>query len=231
MVRMATPYAHIVACLGGCGKVLIDGKMVNWPAGKVLLCPTGGMHAFEAVNDEPWQIAWVFYDDRIGQKLVDGTVSRLVDGEASSFVSTIQMLAREAYTEEEPAVIQSLVSLLEIYTLRLGDGRRVDDRLARLWETVEADLGRDWSMAMLAKEAAMSQEHLRRLCQRDYGNSPMRRLSELRMHRACFKLRESSCKIETIATQLGFSSVYAFSAAFRKAHGIPPGRFRSSSNL
>lgn len=229
MVRMETPYAHIVACHGGCGKVLIDGEMVDWSAGKVLLCPTGGLHAFEAVNDEPWQIAWVFYDDRIGLKLVDGTVSRLVEEDASNFVSTIQMLAREANTEEEPAVIQSLVSLLEIYTLRLGDGRCIDDRLARLWEKVEADLGRDWSVASLAREASMSEEHLRRLCQRDYGNSPMRRLSELRMHRACFKLRESSCKIESIAAQLGFSSVYAFSAAFRKMHGVPPGRFRFSS--
>jgi AraC-like DNA-binding protein len=39
-------------------------------------------------------------------------------------------------------------------------------------------------------------------------------------------LRSSPDKMEEIAHQAGYASVYSFSAAFRRWSGIPPARFR-----
>jgi AraC-like DNA-binding protein len=41
-------------------------------------------------------------------------------------------------------------------------------------------------------------------------------------------LRETDAPLAAIARQVGYSSEFAFAAAFRREFGIPPGRFRHS---
>jgi len=229
MVRMQSVHAHVVACFGGRGRVVIDGKVVDWRPGQVLLAPRGACHAFEPAGREPWRIAWIFCDDRKGGLLVDGVASRLVETDASGFVSTLQLLTREAAGEAEPAAMQALVTLLQTHTRRLAGEHRVDGRLVCLWELVEADLGHAWNCCELAKVAATSEEHLRRLCRRHYQRSPMHYVAQLRMHRAGILLQASNEKVETIALQVGFTSPYAFSAAFKRWSGVPPVQFRGGS--
>lgn len=227
MVRMASVHAHVLACFGGQGRVLIEGKMVPWKAGQVLLAPRGVCHAFEPVGRKLWRIAWVFCDDRRGGQLIDGRSCRLIKKDASGFVATLKLLTREAAGESDAAAIQALVTLLQTHTRRLVGGSQTDGRLVGLWESVEADLARPWNCRELARAAVMSEEHLRRLCLRHYRRSPMNYVFQLRMHRAGVLLGSSSTKIETIAQQVGFASQYAFSAAFKRWSGKPPGSFRT----
>jgi len=227
MVRLHSPYTHVVACFGGSGRVLINDELVDWVSGQVLLCPKGSAHAFEATGPEPCYLAWVFYDDKGEAPLVNGDSSRLVKADIAGFVSILKLLTNEAAGAADPAAMQYLASLLKIHTKRLGDENAVDARLVRLWEKVDARLGESWGMSKLSKSASMSAEHLRRLCRRDYGCTPMKRLTELRMHRACIRLRESSHKLEVISDEIGFSSVYHFCRVFKQWSGITPGEFRS----
>ncbi len=227
MIRPYSPYSHVVACFGGRGRVLVDGAEVDWRPGHVLLAPVNRLHAFEVAGREPWRIAWVFFDDREGPPVVAGDRARLVAAEAGDFVSALQMLTREASGVAQPALIQSLVAVVETYARRLAGSEPVDARLWRLWERVEGDLARDWSGQELARVAALSEEHLRRLCQRHLRRSPMAHVTQLRMQRACTLLRSTSAKLEVVAQQVGFSSIYAFSGAFKRWSGVPPSEFRS----
>jgi len=226
MVRMASVYPHVALTFGGRGRILIDGDLRDWIPGEVMLCPRGAMHAFEAAYDEPWLLAWVFYDDTHETPLITGNKTIVTKMDGADFVATLQMMTREAAAGADPAAMQSLVQLLHIHTLRLCGGRRADPRLARLWEAVEANLGKDWDNAALARRAGMSEEHLRRLCRSGYGESPMRHLAILRLHRASMLLRRGESTIADIAERLGFSSVYSFGTAFRKWSGVPPGAYR-----
>lgn len=228
MVRLRSPYSHVVACCGGRGRVLIDGKQVDWLPGQVLLAPVNALHAFEVAGREPWRIAWVFFDDQKGPPVVSGEKSRLVEAETRDFAAALQMLTREAAGARQPALLQSLVATVEALARRLAGPVPLDARLWRLWEAVAGDLGRDWSGAELAQAAALSEEHLRRLCQRCFRRSPMAYLSQLRMQRACMLLRSTSAKIEDVAQQVGFSSIYAFSNAFKRWSGVPPSAFRAN---
>jgi AraC-like DNA-binding protein len=227
MVRMKSFMTHIVACHGGRGRVVIDGRAQLWEPGRVLLCPRGACHAFEAFDpDTPWLIAWVFCDEKSGPRVVEGDRARMIDADVSGFVSVLQLMAKECAAEADPAAIQSLISLLDIHSRRLGGGGRIDARLAALWERVDADLGRDWDVPGMARTAGMGDEQLRRLCLRDFGTSPMRRLTQLRMHRACVLLGESDCKVQALASMLGYESAYAFSTSFKKWSGLSPSAFR-----
>jgi AraC-like DNA-binding protein len=229
MVRPHSPYSHVVACYGGLGRVLIDGRAVDWRPGQVLLAPVNVLHAFEVAGRGPWKIAWVFFDDSKGPPVVTGDRSRLVEADAGDFVAALQMLTREAAGAREPALLQSLVSAVETLARRLAGSAPLDARLWRLWDRVEGDLARDWTGRELAGAAAVSEEHLRRLCQRHYRRSPMAHLLQLRMQRACTLLRSTPAKLEVIAQQVGYSSLYAFSGAFKRWSGLPPSEFRQGA--
>ena len=203
---------------------------VDWRAGQVLLAPVNVLHAFEVAGRGPWRIAWVFFADRSGPPVIGGTRARLVEAEAGDFVAALQMLTREAAGAREPALMQSLVSVVETQARRLAGSEPVDARLWRLWEQVEGDLARDWSGRELARAAATSEEHLRRLCRRFFQRSPMEHLTHLRMRRACMLLRSTSAKLEVVAQQVGFSGIYAFSAAFKRWSGVPPSEFRAGGD-
>jgi transcriptional regulator GlxA family with amidase domain len=125
--------------------------------------------------------------------------------------------------------LQALATLLDTHARRLAGADQVDARLWRLWERVEADLGRDWDGRGLSQVAALSEEHLRRLCHRHYQRSPMAYLAQLRLQRAATLLRSTPAKIEEIAVRVGFAGVYSFSAAFKRWSGVPPSTFRRTA--
>ncbi len=228
MVRLSSVHSHIVACVSGQGRALIGGHMVDWKPGQVLLGPVGVHHAFEIAGRGPWQIAWVFFDDTESAPVLPGRQPELITADSADFVTALHMLTREAAGNADSSTLEALVRLLDTYARRLAGNRTVDMRLWRLWSRVEAELSHDWSVAEMAKHAQMSEEHLRRLCQKHLQRSPAEHLTHLRLRRAGSLLRSTPRKLEDIAQQVGYGSVYSFSTAFRRWSGKPPAQFRRS---
>ncbi|HLP01548.1 MAG TPA: AraC family transcriptional regulator [Opitutaceae bacterium] len=228
IVRPCTKYSHVVASLRGQGNVLIDGQTVDWRPNQVLISPRGTVHAFEAVQPEPWILAWVFYQDCAGEAFVSGNRTRLIETDCSDFAQVLQLLLKETSGWRDEQTIQSLVALLHTHTQRLVGSTDTDQRLARLWHSVESDLRYPWDIEKLAKKAFLSAEQLRRLCHRYHRKSPMAHVRDLRMHYASGLLRSSACSVENVALQAGFASLYSFSAAFKRWSGVSPARFRNS---
>lgn len=226
MVRLSSVHSHVVASLSGHGRTLIDGRAVDWRPGQVLLAPMGRHHAFEIKGNRPWHLAWVFFDDRATAPALRGHQPELIDADAAEFVTLVRQLTREASGPAQPAALDALVTLLAIHTRRLAGADTVDLRLWRLWNHVEADLAQDWSVARLARLACMSEEHLRRLCQKHHQRSPMDHLTHLRLRRAATLLRATPAKLDEVAQLVGYASPYSFSTAFRRWSGLPPARFR-----
>ena len=230
MVRLRSVHSHIVASVAGRGRTLIDGRAVPWRPGQVLLAPVGQHHAFEVDGAGPWMIAWVFFDDTEAAPALRGKRPELIEADASDFIATLQIITREAAGAAQPSMMESLVSILDTAARRLAGSEVVDQRLWQLWEKVDCDLAHDWTVAELARHACVSSEHLRRLCQRCHQSSPMEHVTELRMRRAGTLLRASSAKLEVIAENVGYGSVYSFSVAFRRWSGVPPGAFRQGGS-
>lgn len=226
MVRLRSVHSHIVAAVAGRGRTLIGGEAVDWKPGQVLLAPVGQHHAFEVTGTGPWTLAWVFFDDTEAAPALPGRGPELINADASDFVAMLQVLTREAAGAAQPSMLEALVSILETAARRLAGIDAVDQRLWRLWGRVEGDLAHKWTVAELSSTASMSEEHLRRLCHKSHQRSPMDYLTHLRMRRASTMLRSSPAKLEEVALQVGYASVYSFSVAFSRWSGAPPGRFR-----
>jgi AraC-like DNA-binding protein len=52
-----------------------------------------------------------------------------------------------------------------------------------------------------------------------------------RLSCAARQLRETDAPLAVIARQVGYSTEFAFAAAFRREYGVSPGRFRNTARL
>ena len=100
----------------------------------------------------------------------------------------------------------------------------------RLAENAEALMSRqpvhDWTVAELAERCGVSREHLTRAFTQKYGVSPRRYLNELRIQKACVRLRGSDTPIKNIMMDLGYSSHATFTRAFRRYTKTTPSEYR-----
>ena len=119
------------------------------------------------------------------------------------------------------------VTVIHYYVTSFARPWQMDDRLASLWEQVAARLGEDWTLERLTAICHTSNEHLRRLCRREMGRTPMHQVIYLRMQHAAKLLVETDEKIETIANSVGYRNAFVFSTTFKKWVGWPPSEYRS----
>lgn len=86
-----------------------------------------------------------------------------------------------------------------------------------------------WTLDLLAREAHVSRATLARRFADTVGEPPLAYLARWRMRLAAQRLKYSDDTIDTIARDVGYTSEFAFSRAFARHRGDPPGRYRRIS--
>ncbi|KAB0512978.1 AraC family transcriptional regulator [Pseudomonas extremorientalis] len=104
-----------------------------------------------------------------------------------------------------------------------------DTRLAGALLVLHQDPGRDWSVAELAAHCHASRSVFAERFQATLGIPPLRYVTELRMRLASQWLTLERLPIEEVALRLGYTSQAAFSRAFKRITGHPPGASRQRS--
>jgi AraC-like DNA-binding protein len=231
IVRTKQTTTYFLACLRGRGKVLIDGRWRLCAAGCASLLPAHTLNAFHALPRVRWEFCWVCYQQPVDQRPIADIASPVMARfDAQPLHSAILGLIHECSLACEPAIIQHWVDLIHGYVLRFARPMQHDDALALLWERVVGHLREDWTLARLAREAGYSNEHLRRLCHRQLGRSPMHQVTYLRMRRAAELLSTTPHTIEAIAQEVGYHNPFVFSNAFTKWIGWRPSEYRKKKN-
>ncbi|NQT13786.1 MAG: helix-turn-helix transcriptional regulator, partial [Planctomycetes bacterium] len=90
---------------------------------------------------------------------------------------------------------------------------------------------RAWTVAELAKRATMSRSAFSASFLSVLGKPPVRYLREHRMQLASRLLDAPSLGLKEIASRVGYDSVSAFSAAFKRHFGTSPGDYRRRKAL
>jgi AraC family transcriptional regulator, transcriptional activator FtrA len=104
---------------------------------------------------------------------------------------------------------------------------RADGRLAPLLDAVRARPGRRWTIAALAREAAMSERNFVRQFRKITGSTPGEWLVALRVDLARDLLERDGAPIEAIATAAGFGGVATLRHHFRLRLGLSPAAYRA----
>ncbi|MDE0860505.1 MAG: AraC family transcriptional regulator [Akkermansiaceae bacterium] len=227
IVRIEQTGTFMLGCIEGEGAILVDGSWKRVKAGEACLLPPFVVNALKCVGSKSWRFCWVRYLER---KEISPIVSSIspVRGkyDAEPLQRAIEGLLAECQTDGSAALKHHWVELIHQYVLRFAQPHQSDDRLWRLWQRVDQRLDYRWSLAELGEVACVSGEHLRRLCQKALGRSPMQQLTFLRMQRASQLLLETNEKIETVAKMTGYKNAFHFSNVFMDWVGIRPSEFR-----
>jgi AraC-like DNA-binding protein len=148
----------------------------------------------------------------------------------------MQLLGDEAVGRKpgREVVLQHLLEVLLIEALRstadLGDSPGLlrglsDDRLAVAIRGMHARPERGWTVAELAREAALSRSGFHERFQSAVGMAPMEYLKAWRLALAKDLLRKREASVGEIARQVGYRSASAFSVAFTRDVGVSPARY------
>jgi len=227
IVRADQSGSYMMACFGGEGRVLVDGAWKTVRSGEACLLPPFVRNAFKCIEGHPWEFCWVRYlESRERKPIVSQNSPVLRNYDNAPLRAAIAGLYWETRGAMNPGVLGHWVELVHQYALRFAQPHDSDDRLWRLWNRVEPELERKWSLYELSEIAHVSEEHLRRLCRKRYGRSPMQHLTFLRIQRAKVLLSSTDEKIETIARLVGYENPFTFSSLFKKWVGWSPSRYR-----
>ena len=171
-------------------------------------------------------------------------VVRPPDGPAADFVraNVTYALERTEASEDGSVVLSRLPELLlvEVLRLHLASAPAADEGwLAALNDEVlrpalsalHSHPERQWTVAELARESAVSRSVLDARFREVLGRSPIRYLTEWRMHLAEDLLATTDLGVGTIARRVGYDAEEAFSRAFKRAHGQSPSIWRTAHPL
>ncbi|MFT0169994.1 AraC family transcriptional regulator [Paraburkholderia mimosarum] len=158
-------------------------------------------------------------------------------------LATLVELVREESREQRPArevVLSRLLEVLLIEALRSmaemnaspGLVRGLSDsRLAAAIRRMHEHPTRAWTVADLAKEAALSRSTFFERFSRAVGVAPMEYLLTWRMALAKDLLRRNAGGVGEIAQRVGYSSASTFSVAFTRHVGRPPTQYAREAQL
>jgi AraC-like DNA-binding protein len=224
IVRTKLGGSYFLACYGGEGRVLVDGRWTKCRPGQAVLLPPGTLHAFHTAQGKTWDFCWVRYQERSGQKpLAAAQTPVIARFDPEPLRLAILGLHRECSTTQSPAAMTGWADLIQHYVRTFAEPATLDPRLWTLWEKVSLSLSDPWTITDMAAEVHLSEKQLQRLCLKELGRSPRQQLIWLRMRRATERTRGT--KIEAIAHQVGYQNPFVFSTTFKKVMGWSPSEY------
>lgn len=169
--------------------------------------------------------------------LLVSLLPKLVHVRGQKRLSTIVQLIGEEARELRPArevILSRLMEVMLIEALRASAGTAAslglvralaDTRLAAAIRAMHEYPARNWTVALLAREAALSRSAFFERFSRAVGIAPMEYLLSWRMAVAKNLLRRGEGGVADIAERVGYGSASTFSVAFTRLVGIPPTRY------
>jgi AraC-like DNA-binding protein len=221
-------FSQVMVCTGGEGEVWLGSHWEPCTDGMAYLTPPDVAHAYRALAGTRWQLAWVIYENWSALNstpVLPLSVPTLVKADVRFLRVTIQGLYREAIGPAHPEAMRHWAELVHLHAMRIAQREPDQSRLWHIWEAVDAEPWRPWNITTLARQAHMSGEHLRRICQKQLGRSPMQQVTYLRMQRAAMLLQSSEATVESVARAVGYDNPFAFSVAFKRWVGVSPGKY------
>jgi AraC-like DNA-binding protein len=167
-------------------------------------------------------------------KLLVSLLPQLVHVRGQDRLTTLVELVNEETRADRPGrdvVLARLLEVLLIEALRATTGPAAppgllrglaDDHLAAALRLMHDRPAQAWSVAELAREAALSRSTFFERFRREVGVAPMEYLLGWRMALAMDVLRREKVGMSQVAERVGYSSASTFSVAFARFVGTPP---------
>jgi AraC family transcriptional regulator of arabinose operon len=185
------------------------------------------------------RVATGLYRGRVGllqtrQRIEDAFRRLIADVRARDTAEALIDLHRRRSANGGRGAIDSrrqlaVTAITEIFLLAAGDAletARLDPRIVAALQIVTGDLAAHHDASSLAKTTGLSPSRFMHLFREELGMPLRHAIRTLRLQQAAMLLAYGSEPVGTIAEEVGFSSIYAFSGEFRRAYGVSPRTYR-----
>lgn len=102
----------------------------------------------------------------------------------------------------------------------------MDERVRQIINLLSDDISRDFDFKALAASVNLSHSRLSHLFKDETGLTPAQYLKSLRLERARELLQGSFLRLKEVMPLVGINDESHFVRDFKKAHGLPPRRYR-----
>ncbi|MFF4146851.1 AraC family transcriptional regulator [Streptomyces sp. NPDC001698] len=178
----------------------------------------------------------------IGRRLLSTLPAAVVRPAGEGNDPLIGLLAEEMARDEpgQELVLDRLLDLLLVNVLRgwLAD----PDSRAPAWYRAQSDPvvgpalrllhdnpAHSWTVESIARKVGVSRAQLARRFTAVVGEPPMAYLADWRLTLAADLLREPDTTVAMVARQVGYSSGFALSSAFKRVRGLSPQEYRAQA--
>jgi AraC-like DNA-binding protein len=205
---------------------------------KVTPAPTGEVrHGTRGGRPDVRLLGGYFVFDSPDAALLVSLLPALVHVRGTERLSVLVRLVGDESSERRSGrdlVLTRLVEVLLIEALRSTSGEDAppgllrglaDAQLAPAMRQMHGQLARSWTVAQLAKTAALSRSAFFERFTRTVGLPPMEYLLAWRMAVAKDLLRRHGFGLAEVAERVGYGSASTFSTAFSRHVGQPPSRY------
>lgn len=218
------------------GKGWLESKECRYELepGSLVIVPAGVENGF-GMEDETWQIAWIFLSQHTDWKMIGDEISYQFTSASEVMYACIQTLLRSINLPIDYGckVGAHSVAQLELM-LNMPQSESVSRnllKLRRVFDLVQRQLHKEWTVEQLAALYPCSEAHFYRVTQQQFGRSPMAHLTRMRMEYAARLLRSTEWPIQHIGEIVGYPTSANFSTRFRTWSGITPREFRQNGHL
>ncbi len=205
------------------GRPALVGKENAGPLTRLL----GGQFAFDTANAE----------------LLKGLLPAVVEIRSSEppaerLRGLLDLIGNEAISDRpgRTLVLERLLEIMLVEAIRREAGHAgevrngllaglADPQLAAALRAMHAEIRRSWTVAQVATIAGMSRSVFAERFSRIVGLAPIDYLLQWRMAVAKDALRFGNSRLAEIAFDCGYKSIGAFSTAFSRTVGCPPGKY------
>ncbi|GIH33787.1 AraC family transcriptional regulator [Microbispora amethystogenes] len=155
--------------------------------------------------------------------------------------AAVDLLAQEIETPRlgTDTVVSSLIDVLHLYILRAwfeAEGAQCSDSgwaaaltdpaVSAALDALHRDPAHPWTVQSLGQRAGLSRAAFSRRFTDLIGKPPLAYLTWWRLSIAARLLQETDASVAEVAKLVGYGSEFAFGNAFKREHGISPGRYR-----
>jgi AraC-like DNA-binding protein len=212
----------------------IDAKVAPAPIGEVRHGRRGG-------RPDVRLLGGYFVFDSPDSALLVSLLPELVHVRGVERLAVLVRLVGEEASERRSGrdlVLTRLVEVLLVEALRLTPGEDAppgllrglaDAQIAPAIRQMHGQITRSWTVAQLARTAALSRSAFFERFTRTVGLPPMEYLLAWRMAVAKDLLRRQDLGMSEVAERVGYGAASTFSAAFSRHVGQPPSRYAASA--
>ena len=228
-VGRTAPLEHtLFYTLKGQGKLTTVDKEYSLIANTLAILPT--KQSFEvSIVGEQWDIIWLnLANTKRWQHIALDQALVISDQKLCPLHFAMELL----YSEPDATLRQGVMPILRHYLnaiLQGGNQNKTNSRLHNLFRDIEKRLQYNWTIEAMCHQLHYSPPHLHRLCQAQFGISPIQKLIHLRIDRAKSVLLNTRWPIQHIARYVGYTNIFNFSKSFKKRVGVSPSEFRRSN--